>query len=141
MLPILKQGWIPSIFNDFIENDGFWKYSTTSPAINVIENENEYKIEMAAPGMAKENISVRISDDNQLVVSMEKKEEQNDEKKGGKYLRREFSYTKFEKTILLPDNIIKDHVEAKMSDGILTIQIPKEKVKLEKAKERHILIK
>ena len=99
MVPVRRnQNWLPSIFNDFLGND--WlaeRHNTTAPAVNIIEDENEYKVEVAAPGMTKEDFKVHINEDNELIVTMEKKAEQKEEedKKKGTYLRREFSYTKF----------------------------------------------
>ena len=107
MVPVRRnQNWLPSIFNDFLGND--WlaeRHNTTAPAVNIIEDENEYKVEVAAPGMTKEDFKVHINEDNELIVTMEKKAEQKEEdKKKGTYLRREFSYTKFQQSLLLPDN-------------------------------------
>ena len=95
MMPIRRnynQNWLPSIFNDFFDNDWMEKANATAPAINVVENDNSYKIEVAAPGMTKEDFNIHLTEDNQLVISMEKKNETKDEKK--KYLRREFSSSK-----------------------------------------------
>lgn len=145
MVPTIRRtqnNWLPSIFNDFFDYDGFNKLvNTTSPAINVIENEKEYKVELAAPGMAKEDFKIRINEENQLVVSMEKKDEHREEKKNEKYLRREFSYSKFEQALLLPDDIKKENIEASMKHGVLNITIPKNLDAPVTPKERLIEIK
>jgi len=108
MMPVRRtQSWLPSIFNDFFDNDWMVKANATAPAINVFETEKEYKVELAAPGMTKEDFNVRIDEDNNLVISMEKKTENKEEKKEGRYLRREFSYSKFQQTMILPDNVKK----------------------------------
>ncbi len=119
------QSWLPDVFNDFLDNDWLPKTSTTAPAINVIENENEYKVELAAPGMTKEDFKVHLDEDGNLVVSMEKQAEETEEKEGGRYLRREFSHTKFAQTMILPENVNKDSIEAKVENGILSVVIPK----------------
>ena len=125
MMPIRKnQNWLPSIFNDFFDNDWMEKANSTAPAINVIESEKDYKIELAAPGMTKEDFNVRIDDDNCLVVSMEKKNENKDEKHNGRYLRREFSYSKFQQTMILPDDVDKEKISAKVEHGVLTVDVP-----------------
>lgn len=109
MMPVRRtQSWLPSIFNDFFDNDWMVKANATAPAINVFETEKEYKVELAAPGMTKEDFNVRIDEDNNLVISMEKKTENKEEKKEGRYLRREFSYSKFQQTMILPDNVDKE---------------------------------
>ena len=95
--------------------------NATAPAINVIENEKDYKVELAAPGMTKNDFKVSVDESNNLVICMEKKEE----KKDGKYLRREFSYSRFQQSILLPDNVEKDKISAKVEHGVLFIDIPK----------------
>ena len=106
MMPVRRtQSWLPSIFNDFFDNDWMVKANATAPAINVLETEKEYKVELAAPGMTKDDFNVRIDEDNNLVISMEKKTENKEEKKDGRYLRREFSYSKFQQTMILPDAV------------------------------------
>ena len=99
--------------------------NATAPAINVIENEKDYKVELAAPGMTKNDFKVSVDESNNLVICMEKKDEKKEEKKDGKYLRREFSYSRFQQSILLPDNVEKDKISAKVEHGVLFIDIPK----------------
>jgi HSP20 family protein len=126
MMPIRRtQSWVPSIFNDFFDNDWMVKANATAPAINVIETEKEYKVEVAAPGMTKEDFNIHINEENDLVISMEKKAENTEEKKEGRYLRREFSYTKFQQTLILPDDVDKNKIDAKVNDGVLKIELPK----------------
>ena len=127
MTPIRRyeQNWLPEIFNDFFANDWMTRTNSTAPAINVIEDDKDYKVEVAAPGMNKEDFKVNVTDDNYLVLTMEKKNESKDEDKKRKYLRREFSYHKFEQSLALPENANKDEIKATVNDGILTIDIPK----------------
>lgn len=127
MIPVKRnQEWLPSFFNDFFDNNWMMKANSTAPAINVIENEKDYKVELAAPGMVKDDFKITLNPDNELVIEMEKKSETKEEDKDKKkYLRREFSYSKFQQAILLPDNVEKDKISAKMENGILSIEIPK----------------
>ena len=83
MMPVRRsnQTWLPSIFNDFFDNDWMVKANATAPAINVFETAKEYKVELAAPGMTKEDFNIHLTEDNQLVISMEKKNETKDEKR------------------------------------------------------------
>ena len=130
-----NQEWLPSIFNDFFDNEWMAKANATAPAINVIESDKDYKVEVAAPGMTKDDFSIHVNDQDELVILVEKKEEKNDkdcncekkeEKKCNcKYLRHEFSYSRFEQSLLLPDNVNKDEISAKVNDGILRIELPK----------------
>ena len=123
-----EQNWLPEIFNDFFANDWMTRTNATAPAINVIENDKDYKVEVAAPGMNKDDFKVNVTDDNYLVLTMEKKNESKDEDKKRKYLRREFSYHRFEQSLALPENVNKDEIKATVNDGILTIDVPKVKV-------------
>lgn len=120
-----SQNWLPEVFNDLFDNNWLLKANATAPAINVIETEKEYDVEIAAPGMTKDDFNIRIDEDNNLVVSMEKKNETTEEDKAKRYLRQEFSYSKFQQMMVLPKNVEKDQIEAKVTDGILTITIPK----------------
>ena len=125
-MPVRRtQNWLPSIFNDFFDNEWMVKANATAPAINVLETEKEYKVELAAPGMTKDDFNVRIDEDNNLVISMEKKTENKEEKKDGRYLRREFSYSKFQQTMILPDNVDKEKIAASVEHGVLNIELPK----------------
>ena len=126
MMPVRRtQNWLPSIFNDFFDNDWMEKANATAPAINVFETEKEYKVELAAPGMTKEDFNVHIDEENNLVISMEKKTENKEEKKEGRYLRREFSYSKFQQTMILPDDVDKEKISAQVENGVLNIDLPK----------------
>ena len=123
------QNWFPTLFNDFFDND-FWmtntKKNVTAPAVNVIDEEKDYKVEVAAPGMTKEDFQIKLDNDNNLIIALEKKTQTEDhEKKNHKYLRREFSYSKFQQAFTLPEDVEKDKITAKMNDGVLTIDIPK----------------
>ena len=137
-----NQEWLPSIFNDFFDNDWMVKANATAPAINVVESDKDYKVEVAAPGMTKEDFNIHLGEDNELVISMEKKiENKEEDKENKKYLRREFSYSKFQQALVLPDDVEKDKISANVTNGVLTIDLPKrapeEKVKVNKVIEIH----
>lgn len=127
MIPAKRnEGWLPEMFRDFFDNNWMLKANATAPAINVIENDKDYKVEVVAPGMTKDDFKVTLDDANNLLIEMEKKSETSaEDKKDRKFLRREFSYSKFEQGILLPDNVEKDRISAKVENGVLTIEIPK----------------
>ena len=142
MMPARRsQNWLPGIFNDFFGNEWVEKTNTASPAINIIESDNDYKVEVAAPGMTKDDFSIKIDPENQLIVSMEKKTENDEKEKKGKYLRREFSYSRFQQIMVLPENVEKDKIDAKVENGVLTIDIPKKVVEPEEKKMKEIAIK
>ena len=128
MVPMMRknQGWLPDIFNDFFDSEWMEKANATAPAINVVEHDNGYAVEVAAPGMTKDDFNVHLDEDGNISITMEKKSENKEEnKKNGHYLRREFSYSKFQQTMVLPDNVDKDKISASVKDGVLTIDLPK----------------
>jgi HSP20 family protein len=129
---------IPSLIDNLFSRDWLdWtssNYSTTNttlPAVNVIESENDYLIEVAAPGMKKEDFKIDL-DNNQLSISSEKKSEKKDEKKGT-YTRKEFSYQSFQRSFTIPEHEVDgEKISAKYCDGVLCITLPKK----EEAKPR-----
>lgn len=120
-----SDSWLPDIFNDFFDNSWMERPTYTAPAINVLENENEYEVELAAPGLTKEDFKVHVDEQNNLHIEMEKKTENKEGKKHGRYLRREFSYEKFQQTLLLPDDVDAEKIEAKVEHGVLNVLLPK----------------
>jgi Molecular chaperone (small heat shock protein) len=142
MLPARRnQYWLPSIFNDIFDDD-FMGYTPAkqfaSPAVNIIENEKDYQIEVAAPGMSKEDFKVRLENDNELVIALEKKNEDKHEKKN--YLRREFSYASFKQSFIIPDEVEAEGIGAAMVDGVLKITLPKKEVTVKTPASRQIEI-
>lgn len=130
---------LPDFFNDFFDNGGIDRISTKAPAINVIEDEDRYKIEVATPGMTKDDFKIHVNKDGNLVIEMEKKE--NEEKKDKKYIRKEFAYTRFHQTLILPENAEKDKIEAKVENGVLKVCIPKMQNEVAEPEKRVIEVK
>lgn len=131
--------WLPGVFNDFFGNEWVENQNKSVPAINIQQNENGFTVEVAAPGMTKEDCKVSLDEENNLVVCFEKKSESEDKNKKGTYLRREFSYTQFTRKMILPDNVEKDNISAKVENGVLTVEIPTVKeVEAPKAKQIEI---
>lgn len=127
-MPVKKsQNWLPSMFNDFFGNEWLEKATKSAPAVNIIETDKAYKVEIAAPGLTKEDFRINIQDDNELVVTMERREEHEDREEKGTYLRREFTFNQFTQRMILPENVNQDQIDAQVSHGVLTIQIPKKK--------------
>jgi len=116
---------------DFMNREIFdWNHSnfsitgTTLPAVNIKENEDSFTVEVAAPGMQKEDFKVEL-DNNLLTISSEKQDEKV-EKEGEKYTKREFSYQSFQRSFTLPQGLVKeDKIEAKYKEGVLHLMIPK----------------
>lgn len=125
---------MPSIFGDLFADqwpDNFMKRITT-PQVNVIESDKKFKIEIAAPGMSKDDLKIELMSDNELVVSLERDETKEPEKECKEchdepchYLRREFTYTSFRQIFTLPESVDRDKITAKMNHGVLRIKLPK----------------
>jgi len=134
--------YFPSLIDNFLSRDLFdWGTSnfsttnTTLPAVNIHESDESYEIEVAAPGMSKEDFQVQL-EHNMLTISSEKKDERK-EKKKGQYTRREFSYQSFQRSFTVPEMEVEgDKISAKYCDGVLCITLPKrEEVKPKPARE------
>lgn len=144
MLPMTRHNndaWLPDIFNDFFDNSWMQRPRYTAPAINVMEREKEYDVELAAPGLTKEDFNVKLDADGNLHIEMEKKNENKEEKRHGRFLRREFSYEKFQQTLLLPEDVDAEKIEARMENGVLTVHLPKKEQIVTKEATRQISIK
>jgi HSP20 family protein len=124
----------PSFLDDFFSGEIFnWNldnelsfvrnHNSVFPSVNIKENSDSYDVELAAPGLGKDNFSVEITDNNELVLSSKSETSDGDEHDG--YTRREFSYSSFQRSFKLPDGVDKDKVSAKYTDGILKVSIPR----------------
>lgn len=130
----------PSLADEFFGRDwpgsslANWKTATSSPAVNIQETNDDFKIEVAAPGMKRDDFKVEL-DNNVLTISaqQENKEGENTQK----YTRREFSYQSFQRSFSLPDNQVEaENVSARYVDGILYITVPKrEEAKVKPARQ------
>ena len=142
MLPTLRRqnNWLPSLFNDFFNDEWFPMHalSSAAPAINVKESAKAFEIGVA--GMGKCYFGVHISNHAQLVIAWEEKHGSKEEEKNTKYLRKEFTYTRFEQSLMLPDNVDRDAISAKACHGILKIELPKVEKTTEKEPARIIEI-
>lgn len=121
----------PSLLSGFFDDDSFFNsgfpgirngWSDKIPAANVKENENEFIIDLAAPGMKKSDFNIDI-ENGTLCISSEKKEES--EEKADDYTRKEFSYSSFSRSFSLPDSVNEDKIKARYEDGILILSLPK----------------
>lgn len=129
MKQVVRYNGLPSIFSDLL-NDEFWGGRTDSysfkPAVNILENSDNYTIELAVPGFSKDDLKVAI-DKNQLTISYESKAEKNE---SVNYLKRQFGKSNFSRSFELPKNVESDKIEAAHNNGVLSISIPK-KAKVE----------
>ena len=137
-----SMNWLNSWFNDnFFDTDVVARTNATAPAVNVKENEKAYVMEVAAPGLKKEQVHMDIDKDGFLNVAIENKAENKDENKKEHYLRREFSYSSYQQSYQLPDNVDREKISAKVSDGVLEIELPKVAPSTVKDNVKHIEVK
>lgn len=137
----MNRSWFPTMFDDFFDGEWTPKVSATAPAVNVKEDAKGYTMEVAAPGIKKEYCRININNDGNLEVAIENKLEHKEENKKEHYLRREFSYSNYQQTYILPDNVDKDKISAKVNDGVLEIKLPKFTKEEESRAQRAIEIK
>lgn len=144
-----NQNWLNNWFDDdFFDTALMPRMNATAPAVNVKETADDYTMEVAVPGLKKEWVRVNIDNDGNLKLAIENKFEHKEEKKDDKncdekhvhYLRREFSYSNYEQTYVLPDDVDRNKISAKVADGVLTVVIPKE-VKEEQKTLKNIEVK
>src|SRR5690606_32732412 len=124
--------WLPNLLdNIFLENrlDRLNNYETFSnPAVNIIENLSNFVIELAAPGLHKENFSIEVEEDTLKIAYKKVKESQEQEQKNDnsvQYKRREFNFGSFEKSFKLPENVKVEDILANYEDGVLKVTLPK----------------
>jgi len=140
-----KKSLLPSWTSDLFNSDSFLSprffdfdgkgsdLALRLPAVNIHENEKEFKIEMAAPGLERKDFKVEVKD-GMLCISSEKEAKIKEEKKN--YTRREYSYNSFSRSFTLPDNSLPEKISAKYENGVLNITLPKKEVTVSKpAKE------
>ena len=116
------QDFMPTLFNELM-NMGSNNY--TNPQMNVIETKENYKVQLLVPGLKKEDLKISIDTEGNLVVEMSKENKVEEKKNEGRYLRREFSIEQFCQTLMLPEDIHREQISAKVENGILDIVIPR----------------
>ncbi|MCQ2073858.1 MAG: Hsp20/alpha crystallin family protein [Bacteroidaceae bacterium] len=135
--------WLPTVFGDLFDY-GFPAFTPAkqfaSPAVNIKENDKEFEIEVAAPGMEKDDLSIQLENNDELLITLEKKSCKEDKERSDKYLRREFSCSTYRQAFSLPDTIETDGISAQVNNGILCITLPKKEATEEKPVSRRIEI-
>jgi HSP20 family protein len=128
MLPVFKTRSLPGLFDEFFNGnllpnyleEGAWK---STPAVNIYETNEKFEIEIAAPGLEKEDFKIELKNDYLLVYS--EKKEKKEEKEKGKLVRSEFRYSSFHRSFALPKEIDIAAIKATHKNGVLTIELPK----------------
>ena len=146
--PLIRTGdLMPTVFNDFFKpwnnwfdtNNGgsLWGNMLTIPAVNIVEEKDDFMISMAVPGMKKSDFRIDVEGD-MLTISAETKIEKEEKEK--KFTRKEFNYTSFSRTFTIPDGTKADKIDARYEDGVLKLLIPKTE-ETRKLEAKHIAVK
>ena len=141
LFPVMRtsNNWLDNAFNDLFSDSALSRMNSTAPAVNVKDTENAYVMEVAVPGIKKEFCRVNIDDDGDLEIAIENKLEHKEENKKEHYLRREFSYSNYQQSYILPEDVDREKISAKVLNGVLEIELPKV-VKSEQKVQRKIEI-
>lgn len=122
---------LPSLFDDFLTRDFFnlgsraLSGSTTLPAVNIIETDSAFELEMAIPGMDKKDFKIEL-EHGTLIISAQREIKNEEQSENSKYTRKEFSYHSFKRAFNLPENAVNDtEINASYKEGILHICVPK----------------
>ncbi|WP_426277795.1 Hsp20/alpha crystallin family protein [Chryseobacterium sp. S-02] len=139
---LIKKNWsnvpgVPNLFDDFFNrelfnwgNNNYSSTSTTVPSVNIVENADTYQVQVAAPGMEKNDFEIKL-DGNLLTISSAKQD--SNETQEGNFTRREFSYQSFQRSFELPKDVVdQENIQAKYENGLLMLTIPKK----EEAKQK-----
>jgi HSP20 family protein len=138
MLALRNLNNLPNLVEEFFNHELPYNWNRnwatiSTPATNIVETKDEFRIEVAAPGLNKEDFKINL-DNNELTISANK--EVKKEEKEETYTRKEFGYSKFSRTFTLPETVSGDKIKAEHKDGILTIYVPKkEEAKPKPARE------
>lgn len=136
---------LPAIFDDFFkpwnewfDSDTRWTKTATLPAVNITENNNEYMLSVAAPGLKKEDFKIDL-EGNMIVISSEKEEEKTQEDE--KMTRKEYSYSSFSRSFHLPEDVNRESIDAHYNNGVLEIKLPKKEEAKKNSTMKHISVK
>ena len=130
-----NQDFMPTLFNELMN----WNDTTYStPRMNIMETKDNYKLELCIPGLTKEDVKLSIDAEGNLVVEMVKETKNEKKNEEMRYLRHEFSVEHFCQTVMLPEDIHKEQISAKVENGILDIVIPKVTVEEKKQAVQNI---
>ncbi len=133
-----NENWLPSIFEDlFIQNPlmvGRNYFEKSLPAVNIKETPNDFQVEVAAPGLNKEDFVVEL-EHQVLTIFSEKSQESKEVSEDERYTRKEFSYNAFKRAFTLPEKVEFDKIEAVYTNGILKVIVPKKEESKEKPKK------
>ena len=129
--------WMDNLFHTTLADVIGTDHTVSTPSVNIVEHEKHFSLQLAAPGLTKQDFNLQIENDR-LVISAEKKTEK--EETQGRYTRREFSYGSFKRSFQLDDNINREGITAAYEDGVLNITLPKKEEAEKKSASKNIEI-
>lgn len=134
--PMAAANPFQNLFNDFFEGEFLPSRpsmrSGSTPAANIQETENAYHVELASPGMSKDDFKIEV-DEDLLTIRSEKETEKEEE--GTRFTKREFNYTSFVRSFRLPEEVDADKISASYKEGILNLEIPRKEVEAKKVRK------
>jgi HSP20 family protein len=137
--------FLPSVFDDFFKpwnewfgNGGLTARALTLPAVNIVENKDDYKISVAAPGLKKADFKIDV-EGNILTISSEK--EETKEEKDARHTRKEYNYSSFERSFTLPETVKQDNIDAVYEEGVLKITLPKKEDAKKAVLSKHVTVR
>ncbi len=134
---------MPFVFDEFFKPWNEWFEGGLSnrimnvPAVNITEHKDEYKLSLAVPGMKKDDFKIDVKG-NMLTISSEKEEKL--EEKEGRFTKKEFNYSSFERIFTLPEEVNKEKIEAHYNEGILKLVLPKKEEAKKNGMSKHIAV-
>ena len=132
--------WIDTLFNTTLADAMGTDFTVSTPSVNIVEHDNQFVMQLAAPGLEKSDFNINIENDY-LVISTEKKTEKEETGKDGKFTRREFNYKSFKRSFQLDNNINREGITAAYQNGVLNITLPKKEESAKKPSTTTIEIK
>ncbi len=122
--PAPVNSFIDDFFGRSVSDFFGTEFTSSTPSVNIIEKDDVYSIEVAAPGLAKDRFNIELDNDN-LIISAEQKEESETTDENGKFTRREFNYSSFKRSFHLSDEIDRENINASYDNGVLTVTVAK----------------
>ncbi len=131
-----QDSWLPSIFEDLFKDGHLTtanQFENTLPAVNIKETSDDFQVDVAVPGKKKDDFTIEL-DQNVLTISSEDKSENEETSEDGRFTRKEFNYSSFQRAFNLPETVEQEKIEATYTDGVLHIRVPKREESKQKAK-------
>ncbi|HEX5652078.1 MAG TPA: Hsp20/alpha crystallin family protein [Chitinophagaceae bacterium] len=138
--------FMPSVLDDFFkpwneyfdQGRDFWNRSLTVPAVNIMDDKDEYRLYFAVPGMKKDDFNIDV-EGNMITISCEKEESKDEKEKN--YTRREYNFYSFNRSFTLPEEVNREKIEATYENGLLMVWLPKKEEAKKFAANKHIAVK